>query len=256
MPKHIQAIFFDLGHTLIYSTAPWPAVIARGQQAMLGQLTADGFELPGTQFLAEYDARINAYYRERESEFIEYTVSYVLRNLLAEMGYPNVSEADVRPALNALYAVTQQNWYAEEDALPTLQALLNRGYRLGLISNAADDQDVQELVDQAGLRACFEFILTSAAVGIRKPNPRIFEIALQALDVPASRAVMVGDTLGADILGAQHVGMLDIWVTRRAETPGNRAHLETIHPTHKVKTLAEIPDLISKIDNLPPPESQ
>jgi FMN phosphatase YigB (HAD superfamily) len=62
--------------------------------------------------------------------------------------------------------------------IPHWKPCANTGYRLGLISNAGDDADVQTLLDQANLRAYFEIILTSAGQGIRKPNPKIFWTAL------------------------------------------------------------------------------
>lgn len=72
---------------------------------------------------------------------------------------------------------------------------------MGLVSNAGDDADVQNLVDKAQIRPFFQVILTSVKEGIRKPDPKIFWKALEALDAQPEEAVMVGDNLGADILG-------------------------------------------------------
>jgi FMN phosphatase YigB (HAD superfamily) len=58
---------------------------------------------------------------------------------------------------------------------------------------------------------------------------------------------MVGDTLGADILGAQNAGIYAIWITRRADVPANRAHQDTIHPDAAIDSLAEIPGLLEKL---------
>ncbi len=132
----------------------------------------------------------------------------------------------------------------ELDSHAVLQDLSNQGYRLGMISNAGDDADVQVLVDKANLRGYFDFILTSAALGIRKPNPRIFEIGLEVWKLPVGRVAMVGDTLGADILGAQLSGLTGIWITRRADTPANRAHSQTILPDAEISTLSELPELL------------
>jgi FMN phosphatase YigB (HAD superfamily) len=59
---------------------------------------------------------------------------------------------------------------------------------------------------------------------------------------------MVGDTLGADILGAQNAGMFAIWVTRYADAPGNRNHRETIHPDATIETIRELPDLLKQLE--------
>ena len=85
-------------------------------------------------------------------EFIEYTTEYLLKGVLAEFGEQNIPARIQRQAIDAMYRVTQAHWYAEDDAIPTLELLRAQGYRLGLVSNASDEQDVQTLIDQTGLR--------------------------------------------------------------------------------------------------------
>jgi FMN phosphatase YigB (HAD superfamily) len=62
---------------------------------------------------------------------------------------------------------------------------------------------------------------------------------------------MVGDTLGADILGAHNAGLLAIWITRRAETPANQAHQDTIQPDVTIDTLSELPDVLENLKGNP-----
>jgi FMN phosphatase YigB (HAD superfamily) len=104
---------------------------------------------------------------------------------------------------------------------------------------------VQALVDKAGIRHFFDLVLSSAAVGYRKPNPKIFSLVMEQMQIQPAEAAMIGDTLGADILGAQNSGILDIWISRRADTPANRAHAGTIHPTLQIKNLAELPETLA-----------
>ena len=95
-----------------------------------------------------------------------------------------------------------------------------------MISNAGDDQDVQQLVRRFDISQYFDFILTSAACSYRKPHPRIFELALSNWYFLPSEAVMVGDNLDADIRGAQErrlVRGLDQpprWSTKRRPAAG------------------------------------
>ena len=123
----------------------------------------------------------------------------MLRDLLTDEGFRDAPDPVVRTALDAKYAITQGNWHLETDAHATLRALQQDGYTLALLSNAADDPDVQTLLDQDNLRHYFSFIRTSADCGYRKPHPRIFEEALQALNLHPAECAMVGDTLNADI---------------------------------------------------------
>ena len=223
--------------------------MARADDTLMQHLQTAGLDLNENSFLADFRTRLNAYYQERESEFIEYTTRYYLREILSEYGYPDLPEDFLTESLGGYYAVSQDNWQPEADALPALEALRKRGFRLGLISNAADDADVQTLVDKADIRPYFDQILTSAAMGIRKPDPRIFQPLIKGWGFAPERIVMVGDTLGADILGAQNAGLHSIWIKRRGDTPANRAHADTIHPDAVIERLSDLPDLLDRIHN-------
>lgn len=247
MPS-FDALIFDLGSTLIYFDGDWPEVYSQADIELVRYLRAAGLEVDSEKFLEEFRARLEAYHTERESEFIEYTTAYTLRSLLADLDQSEVPDEVIVSALKAMYRVSQAYWKPEKDAAPTLRKLREQGYRLGIISNAGDDADVQTLVDEAELRHYFEVILSSAALGIRKPHPRIFEIALEALETQPPRTAMIGDTLGADILGANNAGLFSIWVTRRADVPANQAHADTIKPDAVIPTLGELPDLLKKLE--------
>lgn len=240
----LEVVIFDLGGTLIYFDADWMEALQESNTRLLQALKDAKIDVDERTFTDRFRAMLRNYYEERETEFIEFTSAYILRQALAEYGYAMIPDSVVREVLAAMYAVTQSYWKPDPDAHATLKALQKNGYRLGLISNASDNADVQTLVEQAGLQDFFEPILTSAAEGIRKPHPKIFWTALNHLDTHPSRAAMVGDTLGADILGAHHAGLFGIFVTRYADTPANRAHAETILPDATIGSLAELPGLL------------
>ncbi len=246
--RRFKIVLFDAGGTLIHFDGDVPSLLRKGEEAFIENLLNDGLPLDYEVFLKKFHSRMEAYYTERESEFIEYTTAYIARTLLAEYGFPNVSEDILKRALARMYAVTQSYWLAEDDAIPTLKDLLAQGYRLGLVSNAADGDDVQTLINQVKLRPYFDVILTSAALGIRKPNPIIFQEALKYWGASPEVAVMVGDTLGADILGARNAGIFSIWLTRRADTPANRAHLDTIQPDAAISKLSELPGMMATLE--------
>ncbi len=244
MQPRFKGILFDLGNTLLYFEGAWPDVLRQADEALLTQLRTQGFTLNGTTFLQEFRTRLNVYYAQREAEFVEHTTAHVLKTLLADLGYADTTPEQLRPALSALYAASQAHWLLEDDTLSTLQALHAAGYKLGIISNAGDDDDVQTLVDKANMRAYFDVVLSSAACGVRKPNPRIFALALEQMKLQAAETAMVGDTLGADILGAKNAGLYSIWLTRRADTPANREHQHTITPDAQISALGDLPALL------------
>ena len=102
-----------------------------------------------------------------------------------------------------------------EDAAPTLRDMKARGLRVGLLSNSS--RDLPHFVEHHGLVA--DAVLTSHAHGKTKPHESIFRAMLEALDVPAAEAVMVGDTLDDDIEGARAVGMAAVLIDREGRHP-------------------------------------
>ncbi len=250
---NVHIVFFDLGHTLLYFDADWPQVFLQAQESLWEALVQAGLHLERAAFLRRLRLRLEAYYRQREVEFIEHTTTRVLTALLAEEGYPRLPDRLVQQALERMYATTQAHWQADPQAHATLRGLRARGYALGLISNAAHDADVQALVERHGLRPYFEVILTSAAAGIRKPEARIFAAALSHWGCPPSHALMVGDTPGADILGAHNAGMEAIWLRRYADTARNRAEAEALAPEACIADLGALLALLRAPARHPPP---
>jgi HAD superfamily hydrolase (TIGR01509 family) len=245
--RDFKAILFDLGDTLIYFDAVLQDALIEADEVLYSSLTDKGLHLEKASFIGEYRSRMSVYFEERDSEFIEHTTYYVLSEVLKGFGFFDVPEALMRAALRDMYTIFENYWIPEVESIPVLQELRRRGYHLGLVSNAADDEDVQTLIDKASIRPYFERITTSAVAGIRKPNPRIFQPFFQVWDLHPDQVAMVGDTLGADILGARNAGMFGIWVTRRADNPGNRAHMETIHPDAVVANINELPGLLDQL---------
>jgi HAD superfamily hydrolase (TIGR01549 family) len=247
----IRGVIFDLGSTLIRFNGEWGDVVSHSHLALVDQLQQDGLTMDGEGVAAEFRRQMEVYYRDRESDFIEVTTAFVLRQALAEFGYPQVSDEVIGRALERMYRLTEDRWSTMPGAHEVLDELRRAGFRLGLISNAGNEANVQRLIDRAALRPYFDPILISAAVGLRKPNPALFEIALRAWGLSPRETVMIGDTLGADILGAQNAGMHQIWLTVDADTPANRAHAGTIIPEVTASALADVPALVRGLAGSP-----
>ncbi|OGO16611.1 MAG: hypothetical protein A2Y93_16605 [Chloroflexi bacterium RBG_13_68_17] len=248
----IRGVIFDLGSTLIRFDGNWPEVMAESQAILAEQLHREGFVLDREAFAQEFRRELEAYYLEREHEFVEITTGYILRKVMVRFGYPAVDDETVRGALQSMYAVSEARWHPMDGVHGVLGELQGQGYRLGLVSNAGDADNVQRLIDRAELRRYFAPILISASVGLRKPNPVLFERVLEQWGLPAKQVVMVGDMLGADILGGQNAGLRQIWLTAEADNPANRAHAGTIHPEAVAATLAEIPALLRRMGRTEP----
>ena len=106
-----------------------------------------------------------------------------------------------------------------DDAQAALEEL--RGaYRLGLLTNGPPDIQHEKL-EGAGLKEYFDAVVVSGEVGIGKPDPRIFHLALERLGASSAEAAMVGDSLARDIVGARRAGVKAVWVNRSGAGRGD-----------------------------------
>lgn len=92
-----------------------------------------------------------------------------------------------------------------EDATSILE-YLRSNYRLHIITNGFDEVQYKKM-DQSNIIHYFETITNSELAGVKKPNPKIFNYALDLAKVNASRSIMIGDSLEADVEGALNMGM-------------------------------------------------
>ncbi|MDD5190831.1 MAG: HAD-IA family hydrolase [Dehalococcoidales bacterium] len=95
-----------------------------------------------------------------------------------------------------------------EDALPTLKSLKSGGHKLGLLSNCSTE--VPTLWGHTPFAGIFDAPVFSSAVGFRKPDPRIYEIALERLKVMARECLFVADGDGGELAAAQSMGMTSV----------------------------------------------
>lgn len=102
-----------------------------------------------------------------------------------------------------------------DGAVQLLSRLRDRGCSLGLVSNLADARGGYALLSRLNMDRYFDAVVFSGDAGWRKPNRRIFEMALSALDVEAQEVLHVGDELRADIWGAGQCGLSTVWVNSK-----------------------------------------
>jgi putative hydrolase of the HAD superfamily len=86
-----------------------------------------------------------------------------------------------------------------------LGELASEGYRLGVISNS--DGRIDQLFEAIGIAHHFEAIIDSGKVGVEKPEPEIFRIACERMDVEPAGGLYIGDIYEIDIVGARRAGM-------------------------------------------------
>ncbi|WP_332628984.1 HAD family hydrolase [Halalkalibacter flavus] len=116
-------------------------------------------------------------------------------------------------------------------------------YKLLLLTNGSPDLQNTKLEITPELVPYFDQIIISGAFGRGKPDPTIFEHALEKMELTKDEAIMVGDNLMTDILGASRVGMKSVWINRH-----NKERNEVI-PDFEITHLEELYDILDKINN-------
>jgi putative hydrolase of the HAD superfamily len=91
-----------------------------------------------------------------------------------------------------------------------LKTLRERGKKLGLITNGPTEWQSRK-IECMGLAPLFDAVVISEAEGVRKPDPRIFERALERCGVRADESMFVGDPPEIDIQGAVGAGLVPVW---------------------------------------------
>ena len=122
-----------------------------------------------------------------------------------------------------------------DDVIPALQRLEDLGYRLGVISNF--ERWLEKVLVEVELGDRFEVSVISGIEGVEKPDPRIYEIALERAKVHPKDAVHVGDSVTLDVEPATAVGMNVILLDRVGRYPEARVP--------RIASLEELPALLS-----------
>jgi putative hydrolase of the HAD superfamily len=247
----LRAAIFDLGHTLMGLDGTWPEMFERGAQDLVRFLAKRGPSIDADALARTWLERRRQAFARAQETMREVTAEDSMRWVLARFGLLEPDYALLFGAIDAFFAHEEACWYAYPEALPALRALSGRGLRLGMLSNATHDPLIQRLVDRLGFRPWLDPALSSAATGIRKPDPAAFTPILEAWDFPPASVVMVGDTLEADILGAQRAGMPAVWLRSREDarqegaSPPNSPAAAT--PDATIKQLGELPDCLAAL---------
>ncbi|HEY3012972.1 MAG TPA: HAD-IA family hydrolase [Gemmatimonadales bacterium] len=189
----LRAVLFDAGNTLVFLDYPR---LAQGVGAALG-LTLSGETL--CQHVPEATRAM-----ERAGTDQERAAAY-LEALFLLGGVPPDRMAEVRECLARMHRERHLWSSVAERSGESLARLRAAGLRLGVVSNS--DGRVEQALEAAGLRGYFDVVIDSAALGVEKPDPRIFHAALDALGVRPEEALYVGDLYEVDVLGARAAGM-------------------------------------------------
>ncbi|MBN4071162.1 YjjG family noncanonical pyrimidine nucleotidase [Crocinitomix catalasitica] len=202
----VKHIFFDLDHTLWdFDLNSAETLTELFDQYNLGDC------IESSQTFVENYQRINArfwkMYREGNIEkakltYIRFMETFELFGMQSDRDYAEKFASDY-------LARCPLKTHVFPTAIDTLQALKAR-FPLHIITNGF--KEVQSVkMSSSGLDKFFDVVLYSEDVGVNKPDPRVFEKALELANAKNTESVMIGDNLDADIIGAENVGMKTIF---------------------------------------------
>ena len=195
----LRAMFFDAGGTLVHVD------YARVCDALLGSVG----RAPSVEALG------GAEYAGRAAVEAAMAAEPALRDgsrwqshffgALTSLGFGRDELVKAGPAIRAEHARSNLWSVVREGTAEALATLRARGLVVACISNS--DGTVAALLEQVGLASHLDFVVDSGVVGVEKPDPEIFRLALGRAGVAPAEAVHIGDLFAVDVVGARNAGL-------------------------------------------------
>ena len=211
----LRAVVFDVGETLVHPSPSFPELFSQ-------VLARDGHERQPDDVLTASRAvfhRFSEAARDNElwttsPERSERFWKGVYARMLDELGLG--ADDALRDRLYTTFT-DPANYTLFDDVEPTLDALERLGLRLGIVSNF--EAWLEDLLGKLGVRGRFPVRVISGEVGIEKPDPGIFALAIDRLGIDPADIVYVGDNPEFDVVPARAVGMTPVLIDRRERFP-------------------------------------
>lgn len=221
----LEAVFFDIGETLVDETAAWGR-------------WADWMGVPRLTFFATMGAVLARGYDgpRRIGE-------RPLLHRIAELVRPDLDlSGAIRERGSAEAGFSVEDLYP--DALACLQAVLERGYRVGIAGNQPPLAD--DVIRASGLP--FEWLLISALEGVQKPDLAFFTRITEVSGLPAASIAYVGDRVDNDIVPAHAAGMVAVHVRRGPWGVLQAGWPEAERSALRLGSLAELPTRLAELE--------
>ena len=228
-PRRIRAVFLDAGNTLVFPRL----------EDLIADLREHGHSATPDDFYAaerlakrKLDDWLWPQIRRGElpKQIDYYYWSQYLHEFTRRLGAPESELGELTKRLIKSFQNLQLWSRVMPDTPAFLEGLATQGYFLGVISNSTGT--LEDQLVRLGLARYFRAILDSAIVGIQKPHPEIFKLALERAGVEGSEAVFVGDTYATDVGGAQLAGLTGVLMD------GLRAYSDATCP--RISSLPEL----------------
>lgn len=210
-PRWPRAILFDLDDTLFDHRRASAIALGAMHAAHAPDLPFDTFSLKHAEVLEAFHARFLA------GEFTLHEARVARMQKLFSAFDRDIDAPTAECAARLYRDQHQSNRRLVAGAFELLAAL--RGHtRLGIVTNNSTAEQIEKL-NALNIADFFDAVVISEDVGVTKPDPKIFTIALERIGASARDTVFVGDNWANDIVGAVNVGMAAVWLDRDSKTP-------------------------------------
>ena len=241
----IRAVLFDLDDTLF-------AHAASVRAGVLAHRTAHGGELADADEQAEWE-RWHALEEEHYPRFLHGELGFQEQRRMRVRAFVEPYGVDLSDdaTADAWYAEYfdryREAWHLHDDAIPCLDALAESlpSVRFGIITNADLDGQREKLQTVDALHR-FDHVIASGEVGVAKPHPRIFEVAIEAFEVAPDEAAYVGDRLETDAIGAVAAGLTGVWVDRPGVATADELERAALAGVFVIRGLDELAALLTR----------
>jgi len=211
----VKAIFFDLGETLVTQNIEDNLVTMKALEEISTILPR--YKSPSDLFtIYKQGYKVNEVFRTKHH--VEIPIQAWMVQLLRRTLGREPEDGFVEEAIRIIVSARAENAVVFPDSKPLLEKLSKRRIKLGIISNVSSHDVAAEILRKVGLLEYFDTVVTSALVGIRKPDPGIFLYALMQFKLQPREAVIVGDSERHDVWGGSITGMKTILVSKRPVT--------------------------------------
>lgn len=225
LPTGWDAIFWDIGGVLVA-----PDSIRRAHEEFIVSLVDElSLDVSQTDALETWRQSVGDHFRERDgTEFALAERGYHLG--VAAVADQEVPKETWRPLFDWAFASEIE---PEPNALSTVEAVAERDVHIGIVSDI-DTREAMDILSEFGLEDAVDSVVTSEKVGRTKPDPSMFEQALENASATPRRSLMVGDRYEHDIEGAAN---MDIWTVAYGARSGPAVDF-------RVDDLSEVVDIV------------
>ena len=221
----VRGVLFDLDDTLNDRTASWMAFV----NFLAGPLSGYLQPCVTAAVLQTIVAADRGGYRAKEELFEELRTQLPWRSPLTVAEIEGIWRERFPKCV-----------VARDSAIEVLHLLRKRGLRSAIVTNGRT-QTQRAKIEQMGIVELVDAVVISEAIGVKKPDAKMFQTALQAIGVTAAEAIFVGDNPELDVQAPARVGMRTVWLENERIWPENIAE-----PDYRITSFSQFVAVLAR----------